>query len=55
MKAIVQAGYSPPERVLSLREVDEPVPGEGEVLVGVRAASVADVASEEYPPPFVRW
>lgn len=39
MKAIVQDRYGPPD-VLALREIDPPVPGEGEVLVRVRAASV---------------
>lgn len=39
MKAIVQDRFGPPE-VLELREVDEPEPGDGEVLVRVRAASV---------------
>lgn len=39
MKAIVQHRYGSPD-VLELREVDRPVPGEGEVLVRVRAASV---------------
>lgn len=39
MKAIVQARYGSPD-VLSLREVDKPVPGEYEVLVRVRAAAV---------------
>ncbi len=40
MKAIVQSAYGPPEQVLELREVEPPVPGPGEVLVRVRAASV---------------
>lgn len=40
MKAIVQSAYGPPEAVLSLREVDEPTPGEEEVVVRVKAASV---------------
>lgn len=39
MKAIVRDRYGPPD-VLELREVDRPQPGEGEVLVQVRAASV---------------
>ena len=39
MKAIVRDRYGPPE-ILELREVDPPQPGEREVLVQVRAASV---------------
>ena len=39
MKAIVRDRYGPPD-ILELREVDPPEPGEGEVLVQVRAASV---------------
>ena len=43
MKAIVQNGYGSPD-VLELREVDEPVVGDDQVLVRVHAASVhADV------------
>lgn len=44
MKAIVQTRYGAPDSVLSLQEIPKPVPGPGEVLVRVRAASVhADV------------
>ncbi|MFC4944352.1 NAD(P)-dependent alcohol dehydrogenase [Pseudonocardia sp. GCM10023141] len=39
MKAIVRTEYGPPD-VVSLVDVDVPVPGAGEVLVRVRAASV---------------
>jgi len=39
MKAIVQDGYGPPDS-LELREIDTPVPKDGEVLVRVHAASV---------------
>jgi NADPH:quinone reductase-like Zn-dependent oxidoreductase len=39
MKAIVQDVYGPPE-VLELREIDKPSPGDGDVLVRVRGASV---------------
>jgi len=40
MKAIVQDKYGSPDDVLELREIDEPVVGDDEVLVRVRAASV---------------
>jgi NADPH:quinone reductase-like Zn-dependent oxidoreductase len=40
MKAIVQERYGSPDEVLALREVDQPVPGDDEVLVQVRAASI---------------
>ena len=39
MQAIVQHRYGSPD-VLTLREVDRPVPAEGQVLVRVHAASV---------------
>ncbi|MFI6704989.1 NAD(P)-dependent alcohol dehydrogenase [Nonomuraea sp. NPDC050478] len=39
MKAIVQRVYGPPG-ILEVGEVDQPVPGDGEVLVRVRASSV---------------
>ena len=44
MKAIVRSGYGSPD-ILRLEEVPTPVPGDGEVLVRIRAASVnrADV------------
>lgn len=40
MKAMLQRGYGDPDRVLSLGELPTPEPGEGEVLVRVRATSV---------------
>lgn len=40
MKAIVQSRYGAPEDVLSFAEVPDPVPGPGQVLVRIRAASV---------------
>lgn len=39
MKAAVYRRYGPPE-VIRIQEVDPPVPGDGEVLIAVRAASV---------------
>ncbi len=40
MKAIIQEGYGPPERVLRMQEVDRPPIGDEDVLVRVRATSV---------------
>jgi len=40
MKALVLDRYGPPSQVLSLQEVDRPVPGPRDVLVRVRAAGV---------------
>jgi NADPH:quinone reductase-like Zn-dependent oxidoreductase len=40
MKAIMQSAYGPAEDVLRLADVDRPVPGDGEALVAVRAASI---------------
>jgi NADPH:quinone reductase-like Zn-dependent oxidoreductase len=40
MKAVIQSGYGPPEQVLSVRDVDKPIPKDDEVLVRVRAASM---------------
>jgi NADPH:quinone reductase-like Zn-dependent oxidoreductase len=40
MKAIVQDSYGQPGDVLELRQVDRPVPAEGQVLIKVRAAAV---------------
>lgn len=40
MKAIVQAGYGAPERVLRLEEREPPPVGDGDVLVRVQATSV---------------
>lgn len=39
MKAMLRTQYGPPE-VLSLQEVDKPVPGAGQVLIRVHAASI---------------
>ena len=40
MKAVVQHQYGPTDQVLSLQEIDMPSPGDNEVLVRVRAASM---------------
>jgi NADPH:quinone reductase-like Zn-dependent oxidoreductase len=55
MKAAFADRYGPPE-VVRIREVDRPVPGEGQVLVRVRAASVnrADLDGLKPKPGFIR-
>jgi NADPH:quinone reductase-like Zn-dependent oxidoreductase len=40
MKAVIHSHYGPPEEVLSVQDVDEPVPRDDEVLVRIRAASM---------------
>jgi hypothetical protein len=40
MRAIVQTGFGPPERVLEPAEIDPPQVGEDDVLIRVRATSV---------------
>jgi len=54
MRAVVISEPGPPE-VLSIQEVDDPVPGDNEVLVNVVAAGVnrADLLQRKghYPPP----
>jgi NADPH:quinone reductase-like Zn-dependent oxidoreductase len=40
MKAIVQHKYGAPDAVLELKDIDQPVVGDDEVLVRVHAASV---------------
>ncbi len=56
MKAIVQHKYGAPEAVLELQDIDQPVVGDDEVLVRVRAASVnpADWHLMRGSPYFVR-
>jgi NADPH:quinone reductase-like Zn-dependent oxidoreductase len=39
MRAVVCSGYGPPDR-LTIREIDQPRPGDGEVLVRVQTATV---------------
>ncbi|MFV2082876.1 NAD(P)-dependent alcohol dehydrogenase [Micromonospora sp. LOL_021] len=41
MRVITQDAYGPPEKVMVLRDVDRPVPGERDVLVRVHAAPVS--------------
>lgn len=55
MKAAFRDRYGPPE-VVEVRDVERPVPSEGEVLVRVRAASVnrADLDGLKPKPGFVR-
>jgi NADPH:quinone reductase-like Zn-dependent oxidoreductase len=40
VRAAIYRSYGPPERVVRIEEVDAPAPGEGEVLVAVRAVSI---------------
>ena len=55
MRAALRFRYGPPE-VVELREVERPVPAEGEILVRVRAASVnrGDLDGLTPKPGFVR-
>lgn len=40
MKAVVQTGYGPPEQLLELATIEQPVVGTNDVLIRVRATSV---------------
>jgi NADPH:quinone reductase-like Zn-dependent oxidoreductase len=40
MKAAIYTRYGPPEAVVRTEEVERPVPGDGEVLIAIRAAAV---------------
>ena len=40
MKAVIHHAYGVPEMVLSVEDVEKPVPKDDEVLVRVRAASM---------------
>jgi NADPH:quinone reductase-like Zn-dependent oxidoreductase len=55
MKAVVCSGYGPPGR-LQIRQIDQPRPGPGEVLIGVRATTVnrTDCAALRGKPWFAR-
>lgn len=39
MKAAVRLQYGPPQEVLSIQEIDKPIPKDDEVLIKVYAAS----------------
>jgi NADPH:quinone reductase-like Zn-dependent oxidoreductase len=56
VKAVVQGRYGPPEEVLGVGELPDPRPGEGEVVVRVRAAGVnwADCALTRGVPYMLR-
>jgi NADPH:quinone reductase-like Zn-dependent oxidoreductase len=56
VKAIAQTRYGPPEEVLEVGELPDPQPGEGEILVRVRAAGVnwADCALTRGVPYMLR-
>jgi len=41
MKAIIHEAFGPPTEVLTMQDVEMPAPGEGEVLVQVKATAVA--------------
>ena len=56
MKAAIRRRYGPPGDVVELADVERPTPGDDEVLVKVRAASVnrADLDGIQPRPRFVR-
>jgi NADPH:quinone reductase-like Zn-dependent oxidoreductase len=56
MKAAVRERYGPPREVVEVRDVERPTPGENDVTVAVRAASInrADFDGIEPRPAFVR-
>ena len=55
MRVVVCSGYGPPDR-LQIREVDQPRPGDGDVLIRVQAATVnrTDCGTLRGKPRFVR-
>jgi NADPH2:quinone reductase len=60
MRALVCNAYGPPES-LKIEELDDPVPGNGEILIDVAAAginfpdvlSIAGKYQVKTPPPFI--
>ncbi|MFL5650559.1 MAG: NAD(P)-dependent alcohol dehydrogenase [Chloroflexota bacterium] len=56
MKAAVRERYGSPEEVVRIRDVERPTPGENDVVVAVRAASInrADFDGIQPRPAFVR-
>ena len=56
MKTAIRRRYGPPADVVELTEIERPTPGDDEVLVRVRAASVnrADLDGIQPRPSFVR-
>jgi NADPH:quinone reductase-like Zn-dependent oxidoreductase len=56
MKAAIRERYGPPGEVVGIRDVERPTPGENDVVVAVRAASInrADFDGIEPRPTFVR-
>ena len=53
MKAIITTKYGPPE-VLKIKEVDNPIPKNNEVLIKIKAISVTsgDCRMRAFNPPF---
>ena len=56
MKAAIRERYGPPAEVVTIRDVERPTPGDGDVVVAVRAASInrADFDGIQPRPAFVR-
>jgi NADPH:quinone reductase-like Zn-dependent oxidoreductase len=54
MRAVVQDRYGPPE-VLRIEEVERPVPGDGDVLIHVRASTVSQTDTHIRRPDPALW
>jgi NADPH:quinone reductase-like Zn-dependent oxidoreductase len=54
MRAVVQDRYGPPE-VLHIEDVERPVPGDGEVLIRVRASTVGQTDTHIRRPSPALW